>query len=419
MGKGSRNREKGKEEAERLALQEATRGAVGELLVVETLDAYLAVLERQPELGTDEAAEQLREASEAPGYGPLFARAVILLEGARGGDATVAWAAYREAADAAQQLADTMQPLQAEIDAAKDVGDHARVVELVDRALPIAMETGFGMAVCELLNERGLALYNVGTVDRADELDAAMDAFRAALEVAVSGEQAAGLLMHLGLAFGERIHGDRADNVEHAVTALRDALNELDGSDDEELRAMVLTNLSVALARGERGDRVAVLREAADRCREALRLRSVRRNADNWAYSQLNLGEALRDLAALGEGSAAEAREAFQAVIDHAADIRDPTVVGAAHHMLGRMDLATTRRSAEHYVEANAAGDVDEEPDIEPALRAARGHLEAARDLITSDRIRRGRVLSDLSEALAGLGEGDDAIAAAREALRP
>lgn len=417
MGKGARNRAKRAEEAARAASRDAARQAIGELLLVETLDEYVALLERCPELGTDAAADELQEAAGAPGYGPLFARAAVLLEGARGGDAAAAWAAHREAADAAQRRADALQPIEAEIEVARAAGDHARVLELVDRALPIADEIGFGFAVCELLNERGLALYNLGTVDRADELDAAIEAFLAALQVAGSGEQAAGLLMHLGLAYGERIHGDRSDNVEQAISALRDALGELKDSDDDELRAMVLTNLSVALARSERDDRAAVLREAADWCRKALRIRSAQRNADDWAYSQLNLGEALIALAALGEADLAEGRATFQAVVDHVADIRDRSLVGAAHYALGRMELASTHRSAEDYVDAHEAGTMDEEPDTGPALRAARLHLEAGRDLITNDPIRRARVLDDLSEVLATLGEEDDAIAAAREAL--
>jgi CHAT domain-containing protein/tetratricopeptide (TPR) repeat protein len=416
VSKGARNRAKRAKHAEQLAALEGTRQAVGELLVVQTLDEYVAVLKRRPELRTQEAADQLREASEALGYGPLFSRAAVLLEGACG-DAAAAWSTYREATQAAKELADAIRPLEAEIHAAKGAGDHARVLELVDQALPIAMETGFGLSICWLLDERGSALYNIGTIDRANELDGAIDAFSAALQVAVPGEQAAGLLMHLGLAFGERIHGDRADNVEQAVRALRDALSQLEKSDNDDLRAMVLTNLSVALARGEHDDRTAVLQEAADRCREALRVRSPQRNADDWAYSQINLGEALRDLAALGDGDTADARSAFQAVIDRAADIRDRTLVGAAHQMLGGMDLATTRRSADDYIAAHADGTLNDEPDIEPALRAARGHLEAARELITTDPIRRARVLNELSEALAGLGRVDDAVEAARDAL--
>lgn len=419
MGKGARNRANRAREAEYEASRDAAREAIGELLLLESFEEYVRLVERHPEVGTHAAADALDEASNAPGYGPLFGRARVLVDGARSGELAPAWADYRNAVDEAQRRMDALEPIQAEVDAAMKAGEYPRVVELVDKLLPVAIETGFGAAVCFLLDQRGVALLNSSSTDRADDLDAAIDAFEAALEVAAPGAQAAGLLMHLGLALGERVHGDRADNIEHAIGALRHALAELENSehDDEgELRAMVLTNLSVALGRSERDDRAAVAHEAVELCRQALEVRSIQRNADDWAYSQLNLGEALRDLSEVGEGDAAEARDAFQAVVDHVAELRDPTLIGAAHQALGRMDFASTQRSPEDYVDAHDAGTLAEEPDPTPALEAARGHLEAARDLI-ADPIRRARALVTLSHTLADLGHSDGAVAVAREAL--
>jgi len=371
MGKGTRKRAKRAKEAEYAAAREAAREAIGQLLLVESFEDYVGLLEKHPELGSREAADELDEASDAPAYGPLFARARVLLDGARSGDLSAAWEAYRKAADEAQHLMGAVEPLQAEADAAMERGDYARVLEIVDEAMPVAVQTGFGLVVHLLLNQRGGALLNSAGPNRANELEGAIEAFRAALEISVSGAQAAGVLMHLGLAFGERIHGDRADNTETALAALGDALAELDGSpdQDDELRAMILTNQSVFLGRSEREDRLAVAREAVALCREALRVRSPERNADDWAYSQLNLGEALRDLSGLGEADAAEARAAFQAVLQHAADIRNPTLVGSAHQALGGMDLASTRRSPEDYLAAHEAGALGEEPDPTPACR--------------------------------------------------
>ena len=291
--------------------------------------------------------------------------------------------------------------------------------ELVDQALPVALKTGFGLGVFLLLDQRGVALLNSAGASRADELEGAIEAFQAALEVATTGAQAAGLLMHLGLALGERVHGDRADNIEAAISVFRDALAELDGSTDEddELRAKILTNLSVFPGRSEREDRAAVAREAAELCRETLRVRSPQRDADDWAYSQLNLGQALRDLSRLREGEDSEARSALQDVIDRAGDIRNPTLVGSAHQVLGEMDLASTRRSPEDYMDAYEAGRGDDEPDPTPALKTARAHLEAAKELTGNDPIRRARALHSLSECLDELGESEAAIEAEREAL--
>jgi len=419
MGKGARIRAKRAKEAEYAAARENAREAIGELLLVERFEDYVGLLEKHPELGSAEAAHELDEASNLPGYGPLFARARVLLDGARSGDLAPAWETHRKAADEAQRLVDQLEPLQAEADAAMEAGDYARVLECVDEALPVAVQTGFGLGVCLLLDQRGVALLNSAGPNRANELEGAIEAFRAALEVSVSGAQAAGVLMHLGLAFGERLHGDRADNIETALAALGDALAELDRSadEDDELRAKILTNLSVFLGRSEREDRAAVAREAIELCRETLRVRSPEQNADDWAYSQLNLGEALRDLSELGDANEAEARAAFQMVLDHAGRIRNPTLVGSAHQALGGMDLASTHRSPEDYVDAYEAGAVDEEPDPTPALQAARAHLEAARDLLRNDPIRRARALHSLSQTLDSLGESNAAIEAVREAL--
>lgn len=262
MGKGARNRAKRAKEAEYAAAREAAREAIGELLLVESFDDYVGILGKHPELGSREAADELDEASNAPGYGPLFARARVLLDGARSGDLAAAWEAHRKAADEAQRLVDAVEPLQAEADGAMEAGDYARVLEIVDEALPVAVQTGFGLGVCLLLDSAEWPSLNSAGPNRADELEGAIEAFRAALEVSVSGAQLAGVLMHLGLAFGERIHDDRADNIETALAALGDALAELDGSPDrdDELRAMILTNLSVFL--GGRNARIASLSRA-------------------------------------------------------------------------------------------------------------------------------------------------------------
>ncbi len=387
------------------------------MLLVETFDQYVELLESRPELGTQEAAAELGEAAGSPGYGPFYERAALLLNGAQGADPAVAWSEYRRAADEAQARIDALQPLEAEIRAAREAGNHARTLALVDQALPVALELGFGTVACELLNERGLALHNLSTENRAAEVDAAIDAFEDGLQIATPGEQSAALLMHLGMALTERVSGDRSDNVERGIQALRAALGQLEDADDDELRAMVLTNLSVALGRAEGDHREMAAREAVAHCRAALRIRSPERDADDWAYSQLNLGEALRELISTDPSCAAEANSAFRAVLDHAGEIRDQTLVGVAHQLLGRLHMATTRRSSQDLIDAYDGGTLDQEPDTGSDLREARAHFDMARRLITSDPIRRARAIGDASDALAGLGEVEAAIEAAREAL--
>src|SRR5436190_7191589 len=166
MGKGARNRAERAQAASRAAARDAARDAIGELVLLQTLDDYVELLRRRPELASAEAAQELQEAAQAPGYGPLFARVIVLLDGARGADPAATWTAYREAAVAAEQRGEQLEQFEAETAAAREAGDHARVLELIDQAPPLATEIGYGLAVCEMLQQRGLAFLNLRTADR-------------------------------------------------------------------------------------------------------------------------------------------------------------------------------------------------------------------------------------------------------------
>src|SRR5271166_731110 len=287
MGKAARNRARRAEEEELERERETTRDAVGELLQLEDYDAFQAFLARRPELLDEPALAEITRLTNVPGYGPLIARADRLLRASLG-DPRTAWRTFACERIEADARAKELEAQEEQIDAAELAGDLPRALELIDDALPVAIEIGFGLSVCELLNRRGRLLCRLSTVRRAEELEEALESFEAALEVAVSGEQAARILMHRGLAYGERVKGDPSENIERAIASLRDGLGQLDGSEDRELRAMMQTNLAVGLIRRTR-DRLAAARSAIELCREALSFRSPQRDADNWAYTQINL----------------------------------------------------------------------------------------------------------------------------------
>jgi CHAT domain-containing protein/tetratricopeptide (TPR) repeat protein len=418
MGKGARNRANRGQRSSEAAAVALRRDAIGELVLVEDFDIFESLLERRPELLSTKLAQELRGLAGVPGYGTMFAWMLSLLEAAET-DPGAAWTAYMNSRAEGARLGKRVNELENEIRSANDARDFRRVLELIELALPLAMQAGLGLTVCELFDQRGLAFCNVSTVRRDLELEVAIEAFQHGVELAVAGEQRARLLMHLGLAYGERVRGDRSENVAHAVEAMRAGLKELSTSDDPELTAMIETNLSVALGRSEGGDRVAVLREAAGLCRRALTFRTPLRNAENWAYSQLNLGYALQDLASLDDVAVDEARAAYLEVIDQADAMPNSWLVGEAHHALGRLELGVARQSPEEILAAHQAGELDDSADKIQALAAARGHLETARDLTVDspDRLRYGQILEQLSDALAQLGDDDGAIDVAREAL--
>ena len=126
------------------------------------------------------------------------------------------------------------QSQQEHIDGAEAEGDLGLVI---NGALRLATEIGYGVTVCELLHRCGWLLCRLNGPHRADELEEALEALEAALEVAVAGEQAARILMSRGLAYGERVKGDPQQNIDRAIDSLRDGLAQLKGYDDGEVSA--------------------------------------------------------------------------------------------------------------------------------------------------------------------------------------
>jgi len=417
MGKAARNRARRREQAARDAQREAVRDAVVEVMQLDSVEAFTNMLARRPDLLGETAIEELRSLSEIPGYGPLVAIARQLLDGARD-DPRTAWEEFARSRELSNAAGQDLAAFKEQIDLAQAAGELPRALELIDDALPVAREIGFGLALCELLAHRGSLLCQLNSARRAEEIDEALEAFEGALTVAVPGEQAARILMHRGLAYSERVNGDPGENGDRAIVSVRDGLAQLAESGDDGLRAMMQTNLAVALVRRGR-DRTANAREAVDLCRQALSYRSPERDPDDWAYSQINLGYGLLTLFEEGEGHAEEARAVYMEVLAHAELISDAALVGEAHLGLGRLNLRAAHHTPEDMVGAHAAGELEDLYDDTASLHSARDHLQTAVELtpVARDPLRYARILDDLSSALEQLGEEDDALAVAQEAL--
>ncbi len=417
MGKAARNRAlKAKQHNEQLE-RAAARDAVGKILGLETYDAFSTLLQRHPELLGTLAIDELTEVAQSPGYGPLIARALRLLKDARS-DPRAAWETFTSERDASETIADALRALEGRIDEAEGHGDLGEALALIDQALPIAQEIGYGLSVCHLLDRRGSLLCRVSTGAREQHIEDALLSLEAALEVAVAGEQAARILMHRGLAYTERVLGDPDENAARAVRSMRDALTQLDGSEDPELVAAAKTNLAVALIRRARAQ-PAGAHEAVTMCRQALEYRSPERHVGNWAYSQINLAYALQGLFAHQQGEIEEARAAYEQVLEHAERITDRALVGSAHHGLGRLGLQRARVTPAAIVAADQGGTLDELYETEPALRRAVEHLTVALELTpeASDGMRYTHILDDLSSALDQLGDSEQALEHAERGL--
>ncbi len=345
MGKAARNRARRKSETTLERQREAVHEAIEQILGLQDAAELKQVLERRPELLGEMAIEEVRLIAQSPGYGPLIALVLHLLEDARN-DPQAAWEAFARSRETADAAGRHLAALDAEIDEARDAGELSRALDLIEPALWLAREIGYGLSVCDLLTKRGLLLVELSTADRAGEIEAALQAFEEALEVSLHGEQAARILMLRGLAYSERVNGDPAENTDRSIVSVQDGLRQLEGSGNDGLRAMMQTNLAVAMIR-RRHDRAAAARAAAELCRQALTYRSPARDADEWAYSQINLGYALQTLAELGEVEPEDARTAYEEVLAHSDSIADGALLGSAHQALGRLELQAARNSPE------------------------------------------------------------------------
>lgn len=321
-----------------------------DLLGLESQSALEELLARRSELSTRRVVQELEELAAAPGYGAPFGHLATLILGARS-DPEAAWTKYLAARTHGESLGQQLEREVEVIEGALERREFDQAIALIEEALPRAHEAGLGMGACHLLSLRGLALLQKPSSDRAGDLEASIEAHEAALELAISGEQAADLLTHLGLVYTERVRGDRGENLQQAVDLLRAALREqVDPAGDPELQALMRTNLAMALMKSEGHDHAATLSEAVALCADALLYRSPERNGTNWAYTQINLGDILDHLAALGERDPSEARGAYERVIEEEALIEDKWLVGGAHHALGRSYLRAAEVRAEDLV---------------------------------------------------------------------
>lgn len=413
MGKGARNRARRNVEAARGLSEEL----IEKLWALDGPDQLLALLDRYPELEHGRAGEDMHQMAGMPGFGAGFAPLVDLITAART-QPGAAWAEFERRRDEATRAGEDLERTLAAVEAASAASDYDTVIALAAPAADAAEAVGLGLVAGRLHSQHGLALLRRTSVDRAHDLEQAIKVHEIALEYAEPGEWTASLLAHLGLVYAERVRGDRGENLARSAELLRTALADAPVDGDPELHALIRTNLVVVLLRGELRDRRAVLGEAVDLCRSALEYRSPERDAVNWAYSLLNLGEAVEALAALDVLEPSEALDAYQRVANEAGRIPEPWLVGAAHHALGRL----RSRAAETIAQAlGDSGDPDPSAEEErlALLRQAHADLLAAERLMhdAPDPLRRGYMLNDLGNVAAALGLLDEAIRWDREAI--
>lgn len=418
MGKGARNRKRRIEQKSAAQAKPVeTAEALNLILEAETDTEFENLVASRPSLLSAETEAEFIAMASLEGFESTGEALAKLLADARR-DPQRAWEHFQRTWSRLENEGAALEPESNAIDAAINAGNHEEVIARVDRLLPRARAAGLGVAVGLLHTQRGTAYVLCRDGDRAENLESAITDFGAAIRLVISDQQRAEVLMHAGIAYMERVYGDRAENIEQAIALLREALSELDEDSPPQLEAIVRTNLAAGLLRRERGDRSEAHQEAADLCLVALDYRSPETNADDWAYSQINLGLALRQLAAEGIADPDSPARAYESVIAESDQIKEQWLVGSAHHEIARLERGWALPSTEEQAEAAAEGiELEADRDL---LKSARTHLETARPLVSdsSDYLLRGRVAMDLSAVRSDLGDdGEETLEIAREAL--
>lgn len=412
MGKAKRNREKRR----RAAAEELSDDLVERLAAVESLDDLAALLDEFPQLQTGLAGRRLQEFAQVPGMGASIRPHADLVRGVRD-DPEAAWARFEIDRAASTAVSDRLAETVEIVEAAAAAGDHDTVVALAAPAVEEAEAAGLILMSGFLRLQEALALLRRSSPDRAADLEQARATLEAALEYSEPGEQRATLLGHLGLVFIERVRGDRGENGQTAAQLLRAALSEIPRGGDADLVALFQTNLAMCLIRGEAADRRAQLEEAVQLCRDALSHRSPERDAVDWAYTQVNLGEALTLLFELDAASSEDALAPYEAVVGEA-DRLDPWLVGAARRSAGRFRLRRAGADSAALEDGEQPAPGEEERIAAEYERAHDELLEAERLLKDApDPLQRGHVLDDLAEVAQRRGLVDEAIAWGLQAL--
>jgi CHAT domain-containing protein/tetratricopeptide (TPR) repeat protein len=279
-------------------------------------------------------------------------------------------------------------------------------LQLFERALALVDRRWLPQLWAALQNDFANSLQATLAGDRAENLEQAITAFSAALEVYTRVDfpvQWATTQSNLGNAYFDRIRGDRAENLEHAIVAYTAALEVLYTPVDFPVPwAMTQNNLGNAYSHRIRGDRVENLERAIAAYTAALEVYTRTDFPVNWATTQNNLGVALTDRI---RGDRAENLEQAIAAFSAALEVRTqadfPVDWAATQNNLG---LALTNRirgdrpdNLEQAIAAyTAALEVRTRADFPVNWAATQGNLGSA----LTDRIRGDRA-ENLERAIA------------------
>lgn len=298
-----------------------------------------------------------------------------------------------------------------------------QVVRLVDASIPVAERAKLSNELGLLHTLRGEALMAQREGGRAPLIEEAINSLDLAVRLAPDPRHLADVTLKLAIAYSERLRGDPNVNAERAVDLMRATLDGLWGEVPVDFRAHAKASLAIALTRRRLGSHVDNLKEAVGLLGEAVAVVTPDGDVENWAHRQINLANALLELALEGETELAQAEAAFEVMIEHGelllAASRDAQL-GYAHFGLG----IARRSPSDEFFDSGAAAEWEETGDvgsIEPSLLhtlgSARNHLERAVSLFAPDSVEAGWAFGQLATVRGRLGDEEGSLDAGRSAL--
>lgn len=204
----------------------------------------------------------------------------------------------------------------------------------LDDAIDDARQAALIPATAMLLLVKGDYYWRAPFGDRSSNIERAVEAFLEGFALSSTipnSSLAIESAQWLAVAYGERMLGDALEDLPRSEQVLREILDVLP-IEQQSVLAMCRTNLAVVLLRTFGNKNVDRLHEARELCREALRYRRVTRDANDWTYTQLTLGDIERQISVREDRSFSTALRCYKKVIEQRKRIFDSNLVAAAYH---------------------------------------------------------------------------------------
>ena len=419
MGKGKRLR---RERREALARADAAPdfAQLGQALsAITDAKGLAALVRRRPNLFGQPMLALLEELKSDPVL-RVATETLIALVRAAPDDAAAALERYQAAIERLEQRAAALAPAVEQLKDLIEAGQLDDAIAIGEPAFAEALEGGLGPLMAEFSAWLAEAYRRRNATEPEDDLERAVGHLDRAVALTPPGARRSSMQMNLAALVADRHQQDPAENAEAATRLLEEALDGL-GPEETELRSQIETNLGYGLTRRQRGRRVENLRRAHALLVDSLAVRSLERNAEDWAYTKINLAAVEADLSVFGEGNLTEAKAHLQEVIDAADQVDAPRLIGQAHGSLGSIEAEAAAALARAN-DREVIGPGQPPPpgaDELPVLDAARANLNDALELLdpVEDRDDVGRALNNLGRVAELHNDDDGAIAFYRRAL--